>query len=408
MSNMQKGFGTTMIHAGQEPDELYGALATPIYQTSTFCFPNIEEACATFSGERPNKFGYSRGGNPTVATAEKKIAALEGGESCCMTASGMGAVGATLLGLLKTGDHIVCANCVYGCTDVVVRDVLPQFGIEVSMVDTSNLEEVRSAIKENTKVVYFETLSNPTMKMTDISAVAEIAHEKNITVVVDNTFTPPPVVYPLKEGADIVLHSCTKYINGHGDVIAGAIVGPQKVIADLKKSYVTKVCGTTPSPLNAYLLIRGMQTMELRMARHGENALAVAKYLESVPYVKEVHYPGLPTNANYETTEKLMKNGNFGGMIAFELKEGIDGMSEFDACKKLMNAMKLASIAVNLGDPETLIEFAAGMTHGNLTPEVRKAAGIKEGLIRLSVGLENAEDIIDDFEQAFAEFNGFN
>lgn len=403
MNDTKTGFGTSIIHAGQEPDALYGALATPIYQTSTFCFPSVEEACATFGGERPDKFGYSRGGNPTVATAEKKIAALEGGESCCFAASGMGAVGATLLGLLKAGDHLVCAKCVYGCTDVVVRDTLPQFGVEITLVDTSDLEEVRAAIKDNTKVIYFETLSNPTMKMTDVSAISEIAHEKNITVVVDNTFTPPPVIYPLKEGADIVIHSCTKYINGHGDIIAGAIIGSQDTIATLRQSYLTKVCGATPSPFNAYLLIRGMQTMELRMARHGENGMAVAKYLETVPHVKAVYYPGLESSPEHETAKKMMKNGNYGGMIAFELKDGINGMSEFDACKKLMNSMHLASIAVSLGDPETLIEFAAGMTHGNLTPEVRKAAGIREGLIRLSVGLENAEDIIADFEQAFAQ-----
>lgn len=268
------GFGTLAIHAGQEPDKLYGALATPIYQTSTFCFDTVEEGTAKFGGQIPG-FCYSRGGNPTTVTLEKKIAMLEGGEACISTASGMGAVGGVMLGLLQAGDHVICGECVYGCTDVVLRTTLQKFGVEVTYADTTDLEAVKDAIKENTKLIYFETLTNPTMELTDIAGISKIAHEKGVLVAVDNTFTPPPEVYPLKEGADIVLHSCTKYINGHGDVISGAIVGSADLITPIRKGVTSKICGTTPSPFNSFLLLRGLQTMELRMARHCENGVAV-------------------------------------------------------------------------------------------------------------------------------------
>ena len=394
------GFGTTMIHAGQEPDPLHGALATPIYQTSTFCFETVEEGSDKFSGKIPG-FCYSRGGNPTTAALEKKIAALEGGEACIATASGMGAVGGVLLGLLETGDHVICGECVYGCTDLVLRKTLKKFGVELTYADTTDMEAVKAAIKDNTKLIYFESLTNPTMELTDIAAISELAHERGILVAVDNTFTPPPEVMPLKEGADIVLHSCTKYINGHGDVIAGAIVGSAELITPIRKGITSKVCGTTPSPFNSFLVLRGMQTMELRMERHCKNGLAVAKYLESVPYVKKVYYPGLESAKQHELA-KTMMHENYGGIMSFELKDGINGMDSFTACKKVVNALKIAAIAVSLGDPGTLVQHPASMTHANMSPEDRAAAGIQEDLIRLSVGLENAEDIIADFEQAFA------
>ncbi len=394
------GFGTRVIHGGQEPDGLYGALATPIYQTSTFCFDTVEEGTAKFNGEIPG-FCYSRGGNPTTAALEKKIALLENGEACVTTASGMGAVGGVLLGLLEAGDHVISGECVYGCTDVVLRTTLKKFGVEVSYVDTTDLDAVKAAIKENTKLIYFETLTNPTMELTDISAISKIAHEKNVLVAVDNTFTPPPEVYPLNEGADIVLHSCTKYINGHGDVISGAIIGSNELITPIRKGVTSKVCGTTPSPFNSFLILRGLQTMELRMERHCKNGLAVAKYLESVPYVKKVYYPGLESCRQHELARTMMHE-NYGGIMSFELQEEINGVDGFTACKKVVNALRIASIAVSLGDPGTLIQHPASMTHANMSKEARAEAGIKDDLIRLSVGLENAEDIIADFEQAFA------
>lgn len=394
------GFGTRMIHAGQEPDPLHGALATPIYQTSTFCFETVEEGTDKFCGKIPG-YCYSRGGNPTVAACERKIAALEGGEACVCTAAGMGAVGSVLLSLLKAGDHILSGACVYGCTDMVIRKTLPQYGIEAEFVDTQDLAAVEAAIKPNTKVIYFETVTNPTQMLTDIEAISAIAHAKGVTVVCDNTFAPPPELYPLKMGADIVLHSVTKYINGHGDVIAGAVISDADTIANIRKNYVTKICGSTMSPFNAYLVMRGLQTMELRMERHCKNGLAVAKYLESSPYVEKVYYPGLESNPQYELASAMMK-GNFGGIMAFTLKDGIGGLDSYTACKKVVNAMKIPSIAVSLGDPGTLIQHPASMTHANVAKEDREAAGITDDLIRMSVGLENVEDLIADFEQAFA------
>lgn len=394
------GFGTLSIHAGQEPDALYGALATPIYQTSTFCFETVEDGSARFCGEKPG-FCYSRGGNPTVAALERKIAALEGGEACVCTASGMGAIGGVLMGLLSAGDHVICGACVYGCTDVVLRQNLSKFGVEMDFIDTTDPEAVEKAIKKNTKLIYFESVTNPTMQLTDIEAICALAHSRGIRVVVDNTFAPPPELFPLKMGADIVLHSCTKYINGHGDVIAGAVVGSLDDITNIRRNAVTKICGATMSPFNAFLVLRGIQTMELRMERHCKNGLAVAKYLESVPYVKKVYYPGLESNPQYELACRMM-GGNFGGILSFELKDGINGMDSFTACKKVVNQLKIASIAVSLGDPGTLIQHPASMTHANVSKEDRLKAGIQDDLIRLSVGLENVEDLIADFEQAFA------
>lgn len=394
------GFGTTAIHAGQEPDGLYGALATPIYQTSTFCFETVEEGQKIFAGEAPG-YVYSRSKNPTTAALEKKVAMLEGGEACVATSSGMGAIGSVFVGLLQAGDHVVSGDCVYGCTDVVLRKTLAKFGIEVTFVETSDLKAVEAAIKENTKMIYFETPTNPTMKVTDIESIAALAHTKDIRVVVDNTFAPPPVQFPLKLGADIVVHSGTKYINGHGDVICGFAVGTAADMATIRGGAMGKLCGCTPSPINSFLVLRGLQTLELRMERHCKSALAVAKYLETVPMVEKVYYPGLDSHEQHVLAEKQM-NGVYSGIMSFELKNDINGMDSYTACKKLVNQLKIASIAVSLGDPETLIQHPASMTHANMSKEDREKAGIKDSLIRLSVGLENTEDIIADFEQAFA------
>lgn len=394
------GFGTTAVHAGQEPDGLYGALATPIYQTSTFCFETVEEGQQIFAGKAPG-YVYSRSKNPTTSALENKVAALEGGEACVATSSGMGAIGSTFVAMLQAGDHVVSGECVYGCTDVVLRNTLAKFGVEVTFVDTSDLKEIEAAIRENTKLIYFETPTNPTMKLTNIAEVAALAHSKDIKVVVDNTFAPPPVQFPLKLGADIVVHSGTKYINGHGDVICGFVIGTAEDMKKVRGGAMGKLCGCTPSPFNSFLVLRGLQTLELRMARHCENGLAVAKYLESLPQVEKVYYPGLESNPQYDLATKQM-NAAYSGILSFELKDGINGMDSYTACKKLVNSLKVASIAVSLGDPETLIQHPASMTHGNVPKESREKAGIKDSLIRLSLGLENKEDIIADFEQAFA------
>lgn len=394
------GFGTRAIHAGQAPDEMHGALATPIYQTSTFCFDTVEQGTSCFKGEIP-RYAYSRGGNPTSAALEQKIACLEGGEACVATASGMGAVGAVLVGLLKAGDHVISGDCIYGCSALVLRETMTKFGVKVTFMDTSDLDAVAAAITDETKIIYLETPTNPTMKLTDIAALSELAHKRGIRVVVDNTFAPPPIQFPLKLGADIVVHSVTKYLNGHGDVIGGAVIGSRDDIMLIRGSAATKLCGTTPSPFNSFLVLRGMQTLELRMARHCANGMELAKYLEKNPYVERVYYPGLESNPQYELAKKQM-NGMYSGIMSFELREGIHGMDSFTAAQKVVDQLKLASIAVSLGDPETLVQHPASMTHANMPEEDRLAAGITNGLIRLSVGLENVEDIIADFAQAFA------
>lgn len=394
------GFGTLAIHAGQEPDPVYGALATPIYQTSTFCFESLEDMKEKAMSGNP-MYVYTRGGNPTTSALEKKIALLEGGEACIATASGMGAIGAVLTGLLHAGDHVVSGACVYGCTASLLKDILTKFGIEVTFVDTSDLKAVYDAIKENTKIVYFETPTNPSMQVTDIKAISALAHAKGIKVVVDNTFAPPPIQFPIKDGADIVVHSGTKYLNGHGDVICGFIIGPSADLAVIK-GMVSKLCGTTPSPFSSFLVLRGLQTLKLRMKQHCENAYAVAKYLENHPFVKKVYFPGLESDPQHELAKEQMSGGCC-GIMSFELEDEINGMNTMASCAKLLSNLQLASVAVSLGDPGTLIQHPASMTHKTMTKEEKEKAGISDGLLRLSVGLEDIEDIIGDFEQAFAK-----
>ncbi len=394
-------FETMVIHAGQGADPAYGALATPIYQTSTFCFETVEEGAAKFANEVPGYHPvYSRSGNPTTRAFELKCAAMEGGEDCVATASGMGAVGSVMLAFLKTGDHVIFDNAVYGGTNYVASTNLPEIGIEVSRVDTGDLEAVKAAIKPNTKMIYFETPNNPMLKVTDIAAIKKLAGP-DIKVVVDGTFAPPPVQFALKQGADIVLHSITKYINGHGDALGGIVVGKADDIARVRKNSVTKINGCPPSPFNSYLVLRGMKTLALRMRQHCASALEVAKYLESNPYVKTVYYPGLESHPQHALASRQMENGMYGGMLSFELNDNVKGLSSFDAGKKLLNSLKIPAIAVSLGDPDTLIEHPASMTHAGVAPEDRLAAGITDGLVRLSVGLESPKDLIADFEQAF-------
>ena len=395
-------FDTMVIHAGQGPDKAYGALATPIYQTSTFCLETVEEGAAKFAKTVPG-FNpvYTRGGNPTTRAFELKCAALEGGEDCVATASGMGAVGSVMLSFLKAGDHAIFDNAVYGGTNHVATTNLPDIGVEVSRVDTGDLEAVKAAIRPNTKMIYFETPNNPMMKVTDIAAIKKLAGPE-IKVVVDGTFAPPPIQYALKQGADIVLHSITKYINGHGDALGGVVIGSAEDINRIRGNSVTKINGCPPSPFNSYLVLRGMKTLALRMRQHCSSAMEVAKYLESNPYVKKVYYPGLASHPQHELACRQMENGMFGGMLSFELKDDVKGLSSFEAGKKLLNSLTIPAIAVSLGDPDTLIEHPASMTHAGVSAEAKLAAGITDGLVRLSVGLEAPGDLIKDFEQAFA------
>ena len=306
--------------------------------------------------------------------------------------SGMGAISSTLWTVLKAGDHIVTDKTLYGCTFALMNHGLTRFGVEVTFVDTSNLDEVKNAMKKNTRVVYLETPANPNLKIVDLEALSKIAHTNpNTLVIVDNTFATPYMQKPLKLGADIVVHSVTKYINGHGDVIAGLVVTNKELADQIRFVGLKDMTGAVLGPQDAYYIIRGMKTFEIRMERHCANAKKVVEFLNKHPKIEKVYYPGLETHPGYEIAKKQMKD--FGAMISFELKGG------FEAGKTLLNNLKLCSLAVSLGDTETLIQHPASMTHSPYTKEEREAAGITDGLVRLSVGLENVEDIIADLEQ---------
>ena len=384
------GLGTTAIHAGTLKN-LYGTLAMPIYQTSTFIFDSAEQGGRRFALEEAG-YIYTRLGNPTTTVLEDKIAALEEGEAAVATSSGMGAISSTLWTVLKAGDHIVTDKTLYGCTFALMCHGLTRFGIDVTFVDTSNLDEVKNAMKENTRVVYLETPANPNLKIVDLEALSKLAHTNpNTLVIVDNTFATPYMQKPLTLGADIVVHSVTKYINGHGDVIAGLVITNKALADQIRFVGLKDMTGAVLGPQDAYYIIRGMKTFEIRMERHCKNARKVVEFLNNHPKIERVYYPGLETHPGYEIAKKQMKD--FGAMISFELKGG------FEAGKTLLNSLKLCSLAVSLGDTETLIQHPASMTHSPYTKEEREAAGITDGLVRLSVGLENVEDIIADLEQ---------
>ena len=390
METKKCGLGTTAIHSGTLKN-LYGTLAMPIYQTSTFIFDSAEQGGRRFALEEAG-YIYTRLGNPTTTVLENKIAALEEGEAAVATSSGMGAISSTLWTVLKAGDHVVTDKTLYGCTFALMCHGLTRFGIEVTFVDTSNLDEVKNAMKENTRVVYLETPANPNLKIVDLEALSKLAHTNpNTLVIVDNTFATPYMQKPLKLGADIVVHSVTKYINGHGDVIAGLVITNKELADQIRFVGLKDMTGAVLGPQDAYYIIRGMKTFEIRMERHCKNAKKVVEFLNKHPKIERVYYPGLETHPGHEIAKKQMKD--FGAMISFELKGG------FEAGKTLLNSLKLCSLAVSLGDTETLIQHPASMTHSPYTKEEREAAGITDGLVRLSVGLENVEDIIADLEQ---------
>jgi len=391
------GFATTAIHAGVTREKGYRSLAMPIYQTSTFYFDNCEQGGKCFAGEEEG-FIYTRLGNPTTNLLEEKVAALEGAEAAVACSSGMGAVSSCMWTIAAAGKHIIADKTLYGCTFAYLNHGMTRYGVEVDFVDTSDPENVRKALKPNTCCVYLETPANPTIKITDIAAVAKIAHEFNpeIMVVCDNTFATPYLQRPLELGADAIIHSATKYLNGHGDVIAGFVVGSKEFITNVKMFGLKDMTGAVMGPQEAFLILRGLKTMEVRMQRHCENAVKLVEYLQSESKVEEVAYPGLKDHPGHDIAAKQMHNG-FGGMISIKVKGGkAAGM-------KFVNSLKMCVIAVSLGDAETLVEHPASMTHSTYSPEELKAADIDEGLVRISVGLENIEDIIADFKQAFAQ-----
>lgn len=393
MQNNQ-GFATTAIHGGVTKSHEYQSLGMPIYQTSTFYFDSCEQGGRRFAGEEGG-YIYSRLGNPTTNLLEEKVAALEGGEAAAATASGMGAVSSALWTIAAAGKHIVADKTLYGCTFALLNHGLTRYGVEVDFIDTSDLEQVKAALKENTVAVYLETPANPSLKIVDIAAVSKIAHDynKDIKVVCDNTFATPYLQQPLKLGADVVVHSATKYLNGHGDVIAGFVVGSQDFISDVKLFGIKDMTGSVLGPQEAFLVLRGLKTLEIRMQRHCENAEKLAEFLNTSNKVESVNYPGLSSHKNHDVAVKQM-TGGFGGMISMTV---VGGKA---AGVKFVNSLKLATVAVSLGDAETLVEHPASMTHSTYTPAELEIAGIDEGLVRISVGLENIDDIIADFKQA--------
>ncbi|MBR0354402.1 MAG: methionine gamma-lyase [Oscillospiraceae bacterium] len=393
MKHEALGFGTKAIHAGNVKDQQYGALTTPIYQSSTFVFDSCEQGGRRFAGAE-NGYIYTRLGNPTTSVLESKVAALEGGEACLATASGMGAISSCLWTIASAGKHIIADGTLYGCTFALLNHGISRYGVDVDFIDTSDPEAVRAHLRPNTVAVYLETPANPNLKITDIAAVAEIAHAYNadIKVICDNTFASPALQNPLALGADVVVHSATKYLNGHGDVVAGFVVGKADFISQVRLFGLKDMTGAVLDPFAAFLLLRGLKTLELRMARHCENAAKIAAFLAAHPAVEKVNYPGLETHRGHEIAARQMKD--FGGMLSFEVRGGKE------AGMKLVNALQLITVAVSLGDAESLIEHPASMTHSTYSPEELAASGIAPGLIRLSAGLENAEDLIADLSRA--------
>ncbi|MBQ6295534.1 MAG: PLP-dependent transferase [Firmicutes bacterium] len=386
------GFGTKAIHAGNRRN-LYGSMGTPIVPAVTYEFDGIDEAEAVFFGRTPG-YAYSRGGNPTQSVLEEKLAFLEGGESCVVTGSGMAAVASCLLTALRPGDHVISSPVIYGNSHSLLGDYLTDFGVEADFIDLSDLEQLKAAIRPNTKMVYLESPGNPLCNICDIEAICTIAHgaNKEIRVVCDNTFATPYNQNPLALGADVVIHSVTKYINGHGDVIAGAVIGKADFIKKVREDALLHMTGAAIGAMESYQILRGMKTFELRMLRHNENALAVAQFLENHPKVRKVYYPGLESFPGHETACRQMRG--FGGMLAFELKGGVA------AGKQMLKACDLCAVAVSLGDADTLIAHGTTMTHDDCSEELLKTIGITPDLIRMSIGIENKEDIIADLAQA--------
>ncbi|MGP1466732.1 MAG: methionine gamma-lyase [Porphyromonadaceae bacterium] len=388
----KSGFATRAVHVGAEKN-MYGTLAAPIYQTSTFIFENAEQGGRRFALEEEG-YIYTRLGNPTCNAVEQKVASLEGAEACVSASSGMGAITSAIWVCVQAGDHIVAGKTLYGCTYAFMEHGLKRYGVEVSFVDMRDPKEVEKAMRPNTKLVYVETPANPNMHVADIEAIAEITHRhEGCRLMVDNTFCTPYLCRPLEHGADMVVHSATKFLNGHGDVIAGFVVGTKEYIDQVRLLGIKDLTGSVLGPFEAFLINRGLKTLHVRMDRHCENAQKVAEYLEKHPKVESIAYPGLKSFPQYDLAKKYMKKP--GSMIAFEVKGGLE------AGRNLINNVHLCSLAVSLGDTETLIEHPASMTHSPYTPEERAASNISEGLVRLSIGLEDAEDIIADLEKAF-------
>ena len=376
---------TLAVRAGQHRTN-EGEHSEPIFPTSSFVFGSAAEAAARFSGEQPGNI-YSRFTNPTVRTFEERLAAMEGAESCVATASGMSAILATCFGLLKAGDHIVSSRSIFGTTTILFNNFMAKLGIETTFVDLSDLDAWKGAVKANTRLFFLETPSNPLTELVDIQAVADIAHDNNSWLAVDNCFCTPVLQQPLKLGADIVIHSATKYIDGQGRCMGGAVLGSKELVGTEVYSFL-RTAGPTLSTFNAWVFLKGLETLNIRMKAHCANALELARWLEQQEAVAKVHFPGLASHPQHELAKK--QQSDFGGLLSFELKGGRE------AAWKLIDATRICSITANLGDTKTTITHPATTTHGRLTDEQKQASGIADGLVRVSVGLENIEDLKKD------------
>jgi methionine-gamma-lyase len=391
-NNKDSRFETMCVHSGITEYE-YGPVVPPIYQTSTFKFDSAQHGAAIFSGEEEG-YIYTRMGNPTIEAMENSIAELEEGYKGLGCSSGMAAIHTVFAALLKSGDHVICSKAVYGPTATLLNNVMSKFNVSTTFVNGSNLQNVIDAVKPETKIIYIETPGNPTLEITDILEVSKIAQSNNAYLIVDNTFMSPALQQPLKIGADIVVHSLTKFLNGHADVVGGVIVvKDEEMYKRIRK--VLNQTGGVIDPFNAFLVHRGLKTLALRMEKHSRNAMEIAEYLDSHPQVKWVRFPGLTNHPQFKLGK--IQHKDFGGMISFELHGGIG------AGRIVMDSVKLCQLAVSLGGVESLIQHPASMTHSSMGKEAREAAGITDGLVRLSVGIEHADDIIKDIKQALAK-----
>jgi len=375
-------FSTICLHAGQEPDPSTGAIITPIYQTSTY----VQEELGKHKG-----YEYGRTQNPTRMALERNLAAIEAGKAGFAFASGMAAIGA-IATMLKSGDHVVVSDNTYGGTFRLFDKVLTRYDLSFTYVDTSKLDEVERAMKPTTRMLFVETPTNPVMRITDLRAAADLAHHHNARLVVDNTFASPYIQRPIEFGADLVTHSTTKYLNGHSDSIGGIVIAVRDDDIDWLR-FIQNAEGAILSPFDSWLVLRGTKTLALRMQQHNTNGMALAEFLSAHPKVKRVYYPGLPTHPHYELAKRQMRG--FGGMLAFEL-------GSQDNARRLLNAVRLHALAESLGGVETLISHPATMTHASVPPERRAAIGITDGMVRISAGIEDIDDLKDDLTQALA------
>ncbi len=386
----EEGFSTKAIHTAAYHTVFHGdPLSYPIFQTSSFGFESLEELDA-FYEEPGSGFAYSRAGNPTVNAFESVMAHLEGAEAACAFASGMGAISATILSFLKSGDHMIVTRDLYGGTYSLVTKIAPQFGVTCSLIDMTDLTAIEAAIRPETKLIWGETVSNPTTVVLDIPSIAKLAHAHGLVFGVDATFTTPYLSLPIAQGADLSVHSATKYISGHGDVIGGVVSGPQKLLE--KIHFMMTTLGSNMQPLEAYLLLRGLKTLEIRMDRQAENALKTALALQNHPNVERVYYPGLPSHPQYALSQALLRNS--GGFLSFTVQGGLV------AARQVVNNLRMVKRSASLGDAHSLASLPIMTSPRLLSPAARAEAGVTDNMVRAPIGLENSEDIIADYVQA--------